>query len=44
MEELEAACTGKVRESFVPELERIAEESFGKPPGGKAWMLLRTPN
>jgi len=38
MEDLEAACTGKVRESFVPELERIAKESFGKPPSGNAWM------
>lgn len=38
MEELEAACTEKVREMFVPELERIAGESLGKPPGGAAWM------
>ncbi len=38
MKELEAACTEKVRERFAPELERIAEESLGKPVGGRAWM------
>ena len=38
MKELEAACIETVRERFAPELERIAEESFGKPVGGKAWM------
>lgn len=38
MEELEAACTVKVREQFVPELERIAGESIGKPSRGAAWM------
>jgi hypothetical protein len=38
MQDLEASCTGKVRESFAPELERIAKESFGNPPGGNAWM------
>lgn len=38
MEKLEAACTGVVREQFAPELERIAEESIGKPGNGKAWM------
>jgi predicted nucleotidyltransferase component of viral defense system len=38
MEALEAACTEKVRKIFVPELERIANESLGKPSGGPAWM------
>ncbi len=38
MEELEAACTETVRERFAPELERIAEDSLGKPGRGKAWM------
>jgi Nucleotidyl transferase AbiEii toxin, Type IV TA system len=27
-----------VRERFAPELERIAEQSLGKPAGGKRWM------
>lgn len=38
MEELEAACIERVRERFVPELERIACESLGERTGGKAWM------
>jgi hypothetical protein len=38
MEELEAACTKKVHERFVPELARIAEELLGKPQGGQGWM------
>lgn len=38
MEALEAACTEKVRELFTPELERIANESLGKPSGGGRWM------
>jgi len=38
MEKLEAACIEKVRARFAPELERIAEESLGKPMSGKAWM------
>jgi hypothetical protein len=38
MEELEAACIKRVRERFVPELERIARESFGERPGGNDWM------
>jgi len=38
MKELEAACIETVRQRFAPELERIAEESFGKAVGGKAWM------
>jgi hypothetical protein len=38
MEKLEAACAEVVRERFALELERIAEESFGKPVSGKAWM------
>jgi hypothetical protein len=38
MEELQAACAERVRKQFVPELERIAGESLGERPGGKAWM------
>ena len=38
MQELEAACIERVRERFVPELERIARESLGERTGGKAWM------
>jgi hypothetical protein len=38
MQELEAACIEKVRVHFAPELERIAEESLGKPGSGGAWM------
>jgi hypothetical protein len=38
MEQLEAACSEKVRERFAPELERIAEESLGKPKNGTRWM------
>src|ERR1041385_4484551 len=33
MKQLEAACTKTVRDRFVPELERIAEQSLGKPAG-----------
>jgi hypothetical protein len=38
MKQLEAACIEKVRERFAPELERIAEESLGKPKNGNRWM------
>jgi hypothetical protein len=38
MKELEAACIEKVRERFAPELERIAQESLGKPSGDREWM------
>ena len=38
MKELEGACIEKVRERFTPELERIAEESLGKPVSAKPWM------
>src|SRR5687767_11443489 len=38
MKQLEAACIEKVRERFAPELERIAEESLGKPKDGNRWM------
>lgn len=41
MEELEKACTEKVRERFVPELERTARESLGEPSDGPAWMEFR---
>jgi hypothetical protein len=38
MKQLEAACIKKVRERFAPELERIVEESLGKPESGRRWM------
>lgn len=38
MQELEEACIERVRERFVPELERIAGEVLGERPGGVAWM------
>jgi hypothetical protein len=38
MQHLEAACIEKVRERFAPELERIAEESLGKPKNDNRWM------
>ena len=38
MKQLEEACIEKVRERFAPELERIAEESLGKPKNGTQWM------
>lgn len=37
MQNLEAACIERVRDRFVPELERIAREVLGEP-GGAAWM------
>lgn len=38
MKELEEACIECVRDRFLPELERIADEAFGNPSGGAAWM------
>ena len=38
MDELEEACTERVRDQFLPELERIAIEVLGSRPGGTAWM------
>ena len=38
MKQLESACIEKVRKLFAPELERIAEESLGKPKAGTQWM------
>lgn len=38
MQELETACIERVRARFLPELERIARESIGERPDGKAWM------
>lgn len=38
MKQLEAACIDKVRERFAPELERVAQESLGKPKNGTHWM------
>lgn len=38
MKQLEAACIEKVRERFTPELERIAQQSLGKPRNGIPWM------
>src|ERR1041385_8461000 len=38
MKQLEAACIQKIRERFVPELERIAKESLGEPKNCTRWM------
>lgn len=38
MKQLETACIEKVCERFAPELERIAEESLGKPKNRTGWM------
>jgi len=38
MEELEAACIERVRDRFLPELERIAVEVLGNRSGGVTWM------
>ncbi len=38
MKELEMACTKRVRDWFVPELERVAQESLGARSGGRNWM------
>jgi len=38
MKELEEACIERVRNRFLPELERIAGEALGEPTGGAAWM------
>lgn len=38
MKELEEACIERVRDRFLPELERIAVEVLGKRAGGAAWM------
>jgi hypothetical protein len=38
MRELEAACTERVRDRFLPELERTASEALGKRADGAAWM------
>ena len=38
MKQLEGACIEKVRKRFAPELERIAEDSLGKPKNGSRWM------
>jgi hypothetical protein len=38
MRELEAACIQRVRDGFLPELERIAGEVLGKRANGRAWM------
>ena len=37
MKQLEAACIEKVRKRFAPELERIAQDSLGKPKKGTQW-------
>ena len=41
MKELEEACIERVRDRFLPELERIAREALGNPARGKAWMEFR---
>ena len=38
MKQLEIACIEKVRDRFAPELERIAQESLGKPKNHTQWM------
>ena len=38
MQELEKACTERVRGRFLPELERIASEVLGNRSGGAPWM------
>jgi Nucleotidyl transferase AbiEii toxin, Type IV TA system len=38
MQELETASITRVRERFLPELEKLACESLGKRIGGKPWM------
>ena len=38
MHELESACIWRVRDRFLPELERIAIEALGNRIGGRAWM------
>ena len=38
MQELESACMERVRDRFLPELERIAREVLGERTGGAAWM------
>lgn len=38
MKELEAACIERVRDRFLPELERIANEALGNRTGGMTWM------
>jgi hypothetical protein len=40
MKELEAACIERVREQFLPELERIACEALGKPRTAMKWMAF----
>ena len=38
MKDLEAACIERVRDRFLPELERIAVDVLGKHPDGADWM------
>jgi hypothetical protein len=38
MQELEEACIERVRDRFLPELERIASEALGNRSSGAAWM------
>ena len=40
MQELEEACIERVRDRFLPELERIANEALGTRIGGGAWMTF----
>ena len=41
MKVLEDACSERVRERFLPELEQIAGEVLGKRSGGAAWMKFQ---
>jgi len=38
MKQLEDACIEKVRQRFAPELERIVQDSLGKPKNASRWM------
>lgn len=38
MEHLEAVCTERVREYFLPKLQRIANEALSNQPGAGSWM------
>ena len=38
MKELEEACIGRVRDRFLPELDRVAGETLGQRTGGMKWM------
>ena len=41
MKKLEAACIERVRNRFLPELERVATEALGERAGGAKWMRFQ---